>query len=58
MGLKYVKRPRLQDLPAIPDITLASIGANNLQYEKYDEQVIFDQINKQLDLVQKRINGT
>lgn len=57
MGVKYVKRNRMEDLPTIPDSVLASIGMTNINFEKFDEQLIYDQINKELDIQQKRIDA-
>jgi hypothetical protein len=57
MGVKYVKRPRMEDLPAISEDTLVSIGATNLNFEKYDEQEFYYNLNRRLDIVQQQINS-
>jgi hypothetical protein len=57
MGVRYVKRNRMEGLPSVPDPVLASIGMTNIKFEKFDEQLIFDIINKELDIQQKRINA-
>lgn len=57
MGVNYGKfRNRMEELPALPDTVLATIGANNINYEKYDYQQIADKINSELDKAQKRYN--
>lgn len=57
MGVNYgKKRNRSEDLPALRETVLASIGATNIKYEKYDYQQIADEINKNLDAAQKRYN--
>ena len=57
MGYKYVRRPRMESLPALPDETLVSIGAQNIIYEKYDEQIFYYDLNRRLDIVQARISA-
>lgn len=57
MGLRYIKRNRMEDLPHISDSTLASIGANNIKYEKFDEQLIYDQVNANLARQQEKIDS-
>lgn len=58
MGFKYVRRNRMEDLPAIDDNILASISMNgNINFEKYDEQQIYDKVNAQLDIQQAKINA-
>jgi len=57
MGINYgQKRNRSEDLPALRDTVLASIGATNINFEKYDYTQIADEINKNLDAAQKRYN--
>ena len=57
MGVNYSKkRNRSEDLPALRETVLASIGATNINYEKYDYQQIADEINRNLDKAQARFN--
>ena len=57
MGVNYGKfRNRSEDLPALRETVLASIGATNIIYEKYDYTQIADEINRNLDLAQARYN--
>ena len=57
MGYKYVRRPRMESLPSIADETLVSIGAKDINYEKYDEQIFYYDLNRRLDIVQAKINA-
>ena len=57
MGRNFVKRNRLESLPAIPLTALASLGTTDINFEIYDEQLIFDQINENLDKAQARLNS-
>jgi len=57
MGVNYgQRRNRSEDLRALRDTVLASIGASNIKFEKYDYQQIAEEINQQLDKVQARYN--
>ncbi len=57
MGVNYAKRRnRMEDLPALRETVLASIGATNIHYEKYDYTQIADEINRNLDIAQARYN--
>lgn len=57
MGINYgEKRNRSEDLPALRETVLASIGATDINYEKYDYQQIADEINRNLDDAQDRYN--
>lgn len=56
MGVKYELRPRLQELKALDDVTLASIGDTDMEIWQYDYQQIADLINEQLDIVQSNYN--
>lgn len=57
MGVNYGKfRNRSEELPALPDVVLATIGQDNINYEKYDYQQVADLINKNLDIAQARYN--
>jgi len=57
MGVNYGKRRnRSEDLPALRETILASIGVTNINFEKYDYTQIADEINKNLDAAQKRYN--
>ena len=57
MGVNYGKfRNRSEDLPALRETVLASIGATNINYEKYDYTQIADEINRNLDIAQARYN--
>lgn len=42
----------MESLPAINDAILVAIGENNIQFEKYEEDVLFDIINDQLTAAQ------
>lgn len=55
MGVRYQKRKRLESLKKINDITLSAIGNNDLNLEKYDEQIIFDHVNEKLDKQEDKI---
>ena len=55
MGVRYQKRKRLESLKKINDITLSAIGNNDLNLEKYDEQIIFDHVNAKLDKQEDKI---
>jgi hypothetical protein len=57
MGVRYVKRNRMEGLPNIPDPVLSSIGMTNLKFEKFDEQLVYDIINAELDIQQEKINN-
>ena len=57
MGLKRSKRERMSSLSDIDDIALASLGATDIEFEKYDEQLIYDKVNKQLDKQQEKIDS-
>mgnify|MGYP000324280617 CR=1 FL=1 len=57
MGLRRGKRGRMESLRKIPDEALASIGATNIEFEKYDEQLIWDNVNKRLDIQQEKIDN-
>ncbi len=57
MGVNYGKfRNRSEDLPALRETVLATIGDDNIHYEKYDYQQIADEINRNLDKAQARYN--
>lgn len=56
MGFNFIPRRRLESLPAIPLAALFGIGTTDLNYEKYDETIIFDLVNKNLDRAQRRLN--
>jgi len=57
MGVNYGKfRNRSEDLPVLRDTILASIGQTNINFEKYDYQQIAEEINRNLDIAQKRYN--
>jgi len=57
MGINYgKKRNRSEDLPALRETVLASIGATDINYEKYDYQQVADEINENLDAAQDRYN--
>lgn len=57
MGVKYVRRNRMEDLPNVPVEVLVAIGQSNINFEKFDEQLIWDKINARLDIEQLRINA-
>ncbi|MBI5697877.1 MAG: hypothetical protein HZC29_05205 [Thaumarchaeota archaeon] len=57
MGLRYGKRNRLERARNIPEATLVSLGATNIKFENFDEQLIADQINANLAKQQARINS-
>jgi len=57
MGVNYgQRRNRSEDLKALPDTVLATLGQTNINYEKYDFQQVADLINKNLDKAQKNYN--
>lgn len=55
MGLRYQKRNRLESFKGLPDTLLASLGTTDINYEKYDEQVIADVVNRNLDKQQEKL---
>lgn len=57
MGFNFVKRNRLESLPAIPLAALYGLGTSSLKFEKFDETIIFDLINDNLDAAQARMNS-
>lgn len=52
MGLRYVRRNRMESLPAVNDAILASIGERDFKFDQYDEGLVFDMLNAQLDKAQ------
>lgn len=55
MGYNYGKRRnRLEGLPALRPIIYASIGEDNINFEKSDFQQIADETNASLDKAQDR----
>lgn len=57
MGVRYGKRNRLERADNIPEQTLVSLGATNIKYENFDEQLTADMINANLAKQQERINS-
>lgn len=57
MGLRYQKRDRLTSFRGdkVSDVLLYSLGTTDINYEKYDEQIVADIINKNLDKQQEKI---
>jgi hypothetical protein len=47
----------MESFRGLPDNLLYSIGSDDINYEKYDEQIIADLINKKLDEQQERIDS-
>lgn len=58
MGLRYKKRNRMEEIRQLPNPVLASLGATDINFEKFDEQLIYDIINKNLDKQQEKMNKT
>lgn len=58
MGLRYVKRPRMESLPNVPDEVLVGIGSSNIQFSHFEEDLIYWKVNRRLDVVQERINNS
>lgn len=56
MGIKFVKRGRMESLPSIPDQTLAALGDDDINFEQYDISEVFRLMNQQLDTVQQKAN--
>ena len=56
MGLKFQKRNRLEELKALDDVTLSSIGDTDMEISHYDYQQVADRINEELDRVQLEYN--
>lgn len=57
MGLRYKKRGRLERVGRVPDEILASIGQTNINYERFDEQLVYDKINAKLDKESAKIKS-
>jgi len=57
MGLRYKKRDRLERVGRVPDEILASIGQTNINYERFDEQIVYDKINAKLDKESAKIKS-
>lgn len=57
MGVKYVKRGRMQSLPAINAMILYSLGSKDINFEIYDEQELYYIINQQYNAAQVKINA-
>lgn len=57
MGLRYKKRDRLERVGRVPDELLASIGQTNINYERFDEQIVYDKINAKLDKESAKIKS-
>lgn len=56
MGVNYgQRRPRLHDLKNPTDIVMTTIGEKELKMDHYDEQLIFDVINKKLDVQEDKL---
>jgi len=56
LGVRYgQRRHRLESLKNPGDTILFAIGVNDINLEKYDEQVIYDDINKRIDAVEKKL---
>lgn len=57
MGFNYgAFRNRGEDLPALRETILASMGVDNINYSKYDVSQIFEEVNRNLDKVQENYN--
>lgn len=55
MGLRYQKRNRLESFEGLSDALLYGLGTTDINYEKYDEQIIADIVNARLDEQEKKI---
>ena len=49
------RRKRMESFQNPGPETLAAIGARDINFEKFDEQEIFNKINRKLDEVEKRL---
>jgi len=57
MGVNYGQlRNRLEELKALDDVTLASIGDTDMEIWNYDYQQVAERINEELDRVQAAYN--
>lgn len=56
MGLNYQRRPRLEDLRDVPDEVLPTFGREDFNSAQFDDQLIYDKMNKQLDKAQERLS--
>jgi len=58
MGVNYGdQRPRMESLSITDKVTLASIGTDDYNYEKFSiTEEVADRTNRQLDTVQIRYN--
>lgn len=57
MGLNFTKRGRLEDLRDIPDEVLPSFGREDFASAKFDDELIYDIVNKGLDKAKERLNA-
>jgi len=49
MGIKWNKRRRLESAKNIPVEVLTSLASHDVHFEKYDESLLYDKINKKID---------
>lgn len=56
MGVNYgQRRQRMAGLRNPGDVVAASIGNENIKWAHFDEQLVFDVINKKLDIQEEKI---
>lgn len=48
----------MERLGRVPDEILSSIGQNDIKYSRFDEQLILDKLNKNIDKQQKKFNSS
>lgn len=59
MGYNYgQKRGRMESLKNPGSGALYALGTTDINYEKFDEQTLYDPINRKLDAVDKRLQET
>lgn len=56
MGIRRQRRNRLESPKNLNDVVLYSLGTDNINYEKYDEQVLYKKVNERLDVQQAKLN--
>jgi hypothetical protein len=57
MGIRYKKRNRMEEIRQLPDAVLASLGTTDINFEKFDESLVWHDINRRLDKQQEKIDN-
>jgi len=56
MGVTRQKRNRMESFSNIRPTVLYSLGIDDINFEIYDEQQLYDEVNKRLDKQQAKID--